>query len=413
MAKHPSSDTTSPSDADTSPELPPEENRLVAALRSRTMRAPLFWSVVGRFPFYLVGLALVVFTTSKKDAGYLSAGLFLGAYSLGTALFAPLVARRVDRYGQTIVLLVTGVVYPASLIGFVALESGSMAAQLVCVAVAGATVPPISGCIRSLWRATEGLEPAGISLESVLFNAFLIGGPLLLSVMLLVGSPGTAVVIGGLLAAVGSIGFATTRASRTMPATPSERDALGALRSKGLLLVLALVACTAVRTGIYNVALPAFADDHGSAGSVGLFYAAWGVGGILGGLWYGSRSGRWSVLVALRVGIVVVSAAALLPVLVWDNWSMGLALVVLGSFEAPMTVILYAIISRTARATHVTEAFTWSSTISLGGSALGAQIGGLLISSPGTQMAFLCGFAVLLVAVAIAFATRHQLAKAL
>lgn len=413
MTNHPPSDTTTPSGADTSPELPAEENQILAALRSRSMRAPLFWSVIGRFPFYLVGLALVVFTTSK-DTGYLSAGLFLGAYSLGTALFAPLVARRVDRYGQTIVLLATGLVYPMSLIGFVAFESGSMTAQLACVAVAGATVPPISGCIRALWRGTGGLEPAGISLETVLFNVFLIGGPLLLSVVLLLASPGAAIVIGGMLAAAGSIGFATTRASRTQPATPSGvRDPLGALRSEGLILVLALVACTAVRTGIYNVALPAFADGHGSASSVGVFYAAWGVGGILGGLWYGSRSRRWSVQVSLRVGILVVSAGALLPVLVWDNWSMGLALVVLGSFEAPMTVILYEIISRTARATHVTEAFTWSSTISLGGSALGAQIGGLLLTSPGTQMAFLCAFTVLLVAVTIAFTTRHRLAKAL
>lgn len=412
MANYPSSDTEIPSDPDSSPEVQSGENRLIAAVRSRTMRAPLFWSVIGRFPFYLVGLALVVFTTSK-DVGYLSAGLFLGTYSLGTALFAPLVARRVDRYGQTIVLLVTGVVYPVSLIGFVAFESGPLATQLACVAIAGATVPPISGCIRSLWRATEGMEPAGISLETVLFNVFLIGGPLLLSVMLLLGSPGAAIVVGGLLASAGSIGFATTRASRTVIATPSERDPLGALRSKGLILVLALVACTAIRTGIYNVALPTFADDHGSASGVGVFYAAWGVGGILGGLWYGSRSRRWPIQRSLMVGLLAVSAGAVLPVLVWDNWSMGLVLVILGLFEAPMVVILFEIISRTARASHVTEAFTWSSTISLGGSALGAQLGGLLISSPGTQMAFLCAVAVLLAAVAIAFATRHRLAKAL
>ncbi|MGW1296638.1 MFS transporter [Streptomyces sp. NPDC002533] len=413
MTNHSPSDTTTPIDADTSPELSAEENQLLAALRSKSMRVPLFWSVVGRFPFYLVGLALVVFTTSN-DTGYLSAGLFLGAYSLGTALLAPFVARRVDRYGQTIVLLATGVVYPMSLIGFVTFESGSTAAQLACVAVAGATVPPISGCIRALWRGTGGLEPAGISLETVLFNVFLIGGPLLLSVVLLLASPGAAIVIGGMLAATGSIGFATTRASWTHPATPSgARDALGALRSEGLILILALVSCTAVRTGIYNVALPAFAEDHGSASGVGVFYAAWGVGGILGGLWYGSRSRRWSVQVSVRVGIIVVSAGALLPVLVWDNWSMGLALVVLGSFEAPMTAILYEIISRTARATHVTEAFTWSSTIALGGSALGAQIGGLLLTALGTQMAFLCAFTALLVAVTIAFTTRHRLAKAL
>jgi MFS family permease len=394
----------------TSAELPPAKTGLAAALGDKTMRAPIFWSVVGRFPLYLITLALVVFTASR-DSDYFSAGLLLGGYSLGAAVFAPFVARRADRYGQTPVLLITGVVCPLALISFVYAVSGSLATQMACVVVAGAATPPISGSIRSLWSAKKGMEQVGLSLETVLGNFFLIGGPLLLSIMLFWASPGAALIVGGLLSGAGAIGFATTRASRAHPATPSERDPLGALRSVGLIQVLIVLACAAIGAGIYNVALPAFAADHGNAGDVGLFFGAWGVGGILGGLWYGSRNFRWPAQLCFAVGMLVLTAGSVLPVFVWNNWSMGVILILLGAFEAPVTAISYDLINRTARATYVIEAFTWAITVSIAGAALGAQMGGLLISAYSTRAAFVASIVVMLIASAVAFAVRHRFAK--
>jgi len=391
-----------------SSEFQPTENRIAAALRNKAMRAPLFWSVIGRLPLYLVTLALVVFTASR-GSGYRSAGLLLASYSLGCAVFAPFVARRVDMYGQPPLLLITGVVYPLALIGFVSADPRSLATQLACVVIAGAANPPISGCIRSLWSAPGGMERVGFPLEAVLGEIFVIGGPLLLSIVLFWGSPATALILGGMLAGAGAIGLATTRASRTWRAAPSERHLLGALRSAGLVRLLIVLLCAAVSTGVFNVALPAFAHDHGSADSVGLIFGAWGVGGVLGGLWYGSRTLRWPVELTFPVGLLILSAGAALPLLAWDNWALSVALIFLGVVIAPMTAISYELVARAARSDTVTEAFTWAITVNILGAAAGAQLGGLLISPHGTWAAFLGAIAAMLIATALAFAVRHRL----
>lgn len=396
---------------DPAAELPRAKSWLVAALSDAAMRTPTFWSVVGRFPLYLINLALVVFTASR-GSGYVSAGLLLGGYSLGTAVFAPLVGRCADRYGQTPVLLMTGIVYPLALIGFVVLVSGPLAAQLACVVIAGATTPPISGSIRSLWSANKGKEHVGLSLEMMLGNVFLIGGPLLLSVMLFCASAGVALVIGALLTGAGAIGFAATRASRTHPATPSARDVLGALRSAGLIQVLIVLGFSGLDAGIYNVALPAFAAGHGASGDVGFFFVAAGVGGILGGLWYGRRKLRWPTELCFALALLIMTAASVFPVVAWDNWSMGGSLLLIGASEAPVTALSYGLIHRAARANYVTEAFTWAITVSIACAALGAQLGGILISDQGTPAAFAAAVAAMVIATAIAFVVRHQFTAA-
>ncbi|WBB77730.1 MFS transporter [Micromonospora sp. WMMD882] len=395
----------------------PAKRSLVTALHDRTMRVPLLWSVVGRLPLYLVGIALVV-STASRDANYLSAGLLLAGYTLGIAVVAPFVARRVDRYGQPPVLLVTGVTYPLALTGFVYADHAPLATQLACIVVAGAANPPISGCIRSLWRASgSSLEQVGLSIEAVLGEVFRISGPLLLSVLLFWADAATALVVGGLLAGAGAIGFATTGAARSTRtpqarhADSDRRDRLGAFRSAGLVRLLAVLVSFGVALGIYNVAVPAFVQDHGADQDVGLIFGVWGVGGIIGGLWYGRHTLRRSTEAAFATGTLAMCACTALVTLAWDNWSLGVVLLLLGAVTAPVTVISYQLVSRTARTGYVTEAFTWAITVSLGGSALGSQIGGLVLDAFGTGAAFV-GVAVVMLLVATGvYVVRHRLAE--
>ncbi|MFE9374369.1 MFS transporter [Streptomyces sp. NPDC006711] len=389
----------------------PPENKFATLLKNGAIRGPLLWSVVGRFPLYLVTLALVVLTTSR-GTGYGSAGLLLAAYTLGGAALAPVVARRVDVHGQPPLLLITGIVHPLALICLVRASPDAEALQLGCAVVAGATIPPVSGCIRSLWTALPSGREAGFSLEAVLSEVFVIGGPLLLSAVLFWGSPGTALIVGGLLAGVGAIGLATTRASRTWRAEPTERDLLGALRSPGLVWLLAVLACCAVSMGVFNLVLPAFAAEHGSADSVGLIFGAWGVGGVIGGVWYGSRKQHGPAERTFTVGLAALTVATGLPLLAWDNWSMGAALAVGGLAIAPVTAVEYELVARTAPTGTVTEAFTWVITVNVIGSAVGASLGGLLISGYGTWAAFVAAIAALLAGTGVACAVRHRFVRA-
>jgi predicted MFS family arabinose efflux permease len=99
-----------------------------------------------------------------------------------------------------------------------------------------------------------------------------------------------------------------------------------------------------------------------------------------------------------------------LPLLAWDNWSMGAALAIDGLAIAPASAISYELIARTARPDTVTEAFSWAITVNIAGFALGAQLGGLLISPHSTWAAFLAAIVAMLVATAIAFTVRRRFA---
>jgi predicted MFS family arabinose efflux permease len=398
--------------ADHAPEPRPAKNPFAAIVHDKVMRAPLFWSVVGRLPLYLISVSMVVFTASR-GLSYFSAGLLLSGYSLGGAVLAPFVARAVDKYGQPPVLLVTGAVYPLALIGFVAADPRAVALQLVCVVVAGAAMPPLSGCIRSLWSAPGNTERVGLSLEAVLGEVFVIGGPLLFSLVLIWGSAGAALVVGAVLTSVGAIGFAMTQASRDrrVDTGTGKRDPLGALRSAALVRLLILLLVAGSATGAYSVAVPAFVENHGSAGQIGLVFGVWGAGGILGGLWYGSRTFRQPAETVFAWGLLALSAASALVLVAWDNWSMSVALVVLGLLQAPVTALSYELISRTARAGYVTEAYTWAITVSVGGTAIGSQLGGLALGEFGTWAPFLGAVVSMLVVAAMAFGARRLFAK--
>src|SRR5215210_3459081 len=108
-------------------------------LRTPQLRPLIAFSFVGRLPFGILSLALVLFIRHETGS-FATAGAVAGAFAFSAGLLAPLQGRAVDRLGQTRVLVPLALVHTASLAGVVALgvSHAPAAAIATLAALAGA-----------------------------------------------------------------------------------------------------------------------------------------------------------------------------------------------------------------------------------------------------------------------------------
>lgn len=352
-------------------------------------------SILGRVPGGMAGLALVLLV---RDGGgsYAEAGLVTGSLAVSSGLAAPVLGRLIDRAGQTRVLLVSAAV-AAVAFAALALTAGRVGTVVMALlaAVAGAATPPLAPCMRALWSALlpgDDQLQAAFALESTVQELIWIVGPLLAVGISATAGPAVAVLAVAVLAAVGSVWFAGSPASRSWQGggrAAAGTGWTGPLSSPGLRVILASLALVAVAFGVAEVAMPAFAETLGNRAGAGGLLAMWGLGSLLGGLAYGARTWagdagrRYTTLVALL-------AVSFAPLAVAGGWfTMGALLLVSGATIAPTVACGYLLIDRSAPAGTITEAFTWAATGFMSGAALGNGLGGVVVDAGGPWAAFL------------------------
>ena len=99
--------------------------------------------LLARLPMGMIGLALLLLVR-ENGGSYSAAGAVSGAYFVATAVGAPIAGRRVDRRGQTRILLPRALIFPALLLAVCALAllDAPLAAIAVC---AGPQAPDAAG----------------------------------------------------------------------------------------------------------------------------------------------------------------------------------------------------------------------------------------------------------------------------
>src|SRR4051812_2482324 len=123
-----------------------------AAVRAPGVPRTLALALLARVPPSALGLLLVL-QIRHLDHSYTLAGACSGACALGMAAFSPLLGRAIDRGGQTVVLALTGAIVTLACALFAIIPGDAPAAAFLAVAAAiGAVQPPISACVRVLWR---------------------------------------------------------------------------------------------------------------------------------------------------------------------------------------------------------------------------------------------------------------------
>ena len=382
---------------------------------------PFVCTLLARLPIAMGPLGMVLLIQHVRGS-YSIAGVVTAAFALGASVATPFWGGLLDRRGQSWVIGPVSVASAAFLVALAvsAVRGAPDPALILLSAAVGLSYPPISPAMRAAWRAlldTEEDRRAAYALDAVAVETLFVGGPLLLSLLLVFAPPVVPLLVTAALLAIGGVGYALSPAARCWRPEPHRHGpghrGPAPLRVPGVLVVVVTAASMAVGFGLCDVSIAATAREVlGSQARVGMLFAAIAGGSAIGGLWYGSRAWRRPdhsrlpvALTGFAFGLVALgvllvselgSTAALLPVL----FGTGLCV-------APCLIIFANLVDQRSPRDRLGEAQSWLNTAFTSGGALGTALSGLLVDTGGPARGFLGAGAAVLLALALSIRARQ------
>ncbi len=360
--------------------------------------------------FGMVGLSIFL-TTHRASGSYGFAGVAVAAFSLGSGALAPLRGRLLDRRGARPWLLVLATGYATALLSLSALAQTNARPWMlvVCAAASGASAPPLVASLRALWPSVveEGLLRRAYALTSIVGDLGLVAAPALAG-LLFVWVPWLPLVICALSAAVAAVVVA--RRSRHPGEQNAATAAASSLLNRGFVVLITVEVALGVALGLIEVAVPAAATSWGETAYSGLLLAAFALGSVLGGIWFGRR--HWTAAPERRylVAALLLAVGLLLPIAATGAATLAPLLLIPGLCYGPATISLFEALDNLT-SSRATEAFTWITTSGAIGTAAGSAAAGWATTSIGLWAAFVAASTALSVAAAFSLALRRHAHK--
>ncbi|MFJ9563183.1 MFS transporter [Streptomyces fuscichromogenes] len=359
-------------------------------LRTRHAARLLTGTLVGRLPNATAALAIVLFVRAEGGT-YSLAGALAAVYGVANAVGQPVLGRLVDLCGQPRVQLPGALASAAAAAVFAFAGTGSLPVAYAAVAAAGLCAPPLEGGLRALWPGVLGEGDrvhTAYAMDAVAQEVMFTLGPLLVTLCVSLWSAQAALLVVNAVGVLGALSVVVSAPSRAWRSAPREAHWLGALRSSGLLALLAAFLFVGVAMGSITVASVPYADDHGGDVVYGWLMAAMGLGALLGGTVYGARG--WTGEPARRLrALVALLAVCYLPLMLMpDAVAMVLLTVLAGVFLAPAIACAFVLVDRHAPGGTVTEAFSWLVTTFTVGASVGTGLAGPVVEAGGARWGF-------------------------
>jgi len=343
------------------------------------------------------GIALVLLIVSYTDS-YGVAGTVDATWALCGAFVSPLIARLVDRRGQSSVVGPQLVVHITAVVALVALVVADAPrwTWYVAAAISGAALPAIGSLVRTRW--TYVLPPGPLirtaySWESVVDEFIFVIGPPLATICSVGLGPAQAVLFTMLLGASGTAALLAQRRTEPPPSGIRTRTGPAVWRRPGL---MPLMATMGVLGGVFagiEVAVIALARGEGHTAAAGFVLAGWSIssmvaGLVVGGLHRGPPLGR-QLLVSTTV-----MTALLLPLPLTTGLVPVAALLLLGGFAiSPALIAGFALVDQLVPGTQLTEGLTWIVASLSVGFAVGTALSGIVVDQHGPDAGFWVGIA--------------------
>ena len=247
--------------------------------------------------------------------------------------------------------------------------------------LAGASLPPITACIRALYPrlvTDPALLQTAYSIDSVLVETVFILGPALVAVCVAAGHPEAAVLLAALSAVFGTTFFMRAGPVGSWIAAPNRarRDWTGVLRFPKLALVFGVTVLYSFAFGLFEVAVTAHAAAKGAPAVAGIALALASVGSGVGAFVYGARHWRAPLRVQFVVALIAMAAGTLLLVPIDDLVLYAAASLVAGVPMATVIATQSLLVSRLAPRERLAEASPGARRACSSASARGSRPGG-------------------------------------
>ncbi|MCX3289437.1 MFS transporter [Streptomyces sp. NEAU-H22] len=361
-------------------------------LRARHAARLLVGTLVGRLPNATAAIAIVLFVRAEGGT-YTLAGALAAVYGVANAVGQPVLGRIVDLRGQPRVQLPAAVLSALAMALFAFSGIGSLPLAYAAVAGAGLFTPPLEGGLRALWPSVlrrEDQVHTAYAMDAVAQEVMFTVGPLLVTLCVSLWSAQAALLVLNVVGVLGALSVVVSAPSRAWRSAPRDAHWLGALRSPGLLALLAAFLFIGMALGSITVASVPYADENGGDAVYGWLMAALGFGALVGGAVYGAR--QWAGEPARRLRVLVaLLVVCYLPLMLMPDAVPMVALTALaGVFLAPAIACAFVLVDRHAPRGTVTEAFSWLVTTFTVGHSVGTGVAGPVVEAGGA----LWGFAV-------------------
>lgn len=371
----------------------------IRLLRHGPAVRPFSAAVIARLPISMAPLSMILLIQHVRGQ-YGIAGVVTGVYALGTAAGSPIWGRCMDRFGQLRVIAPTSLTSAGLLIvlAIVTDRGGGNGALITCAALAGFAFPPVGPGMRAAWRIIfpdTASRRVGFALDASAVELIFVGGPLLLSLLLVVGPPIAPMLITAGLLAFGGVSYSLTRAARISRPLHETSGSGGrsALSAPGVLAVLAVNLVMSIGFGQCDTSLAATARQVlQDQARLGVLFAAIAGGSAIGGLWYGSRHWHGMEHRRLPFSLSIFTVALVpLPLLLGHRpslWALLPLLFLAGLSIAPSLIMQQNILDTLAPRHRANEAQAFLTAAGTSGAATGTAIAGLVIDAGGPRMSF-------------------------
>jgi MFS family permease len=386
-------------------------------------------------------LLLVAHTTGSYGAG----GVAAASLALGSAVGGPAGGVLADRFGQRIVLLVSGPVHALGLVAVTLLARADAPVPLllaVC-ALAGVFVPQVGPLGRVRWVALVSREGSAAQSSARLGEAFayegaadeatFVAGPALVGVLATAASPAIAPLVAAALSLTTVSWFAVHWTARLVeprarsaersaavslgddvvaavtPQTTGRRPRLPGGADTAVLLLGALALGTVF--GGTQAGVTAFTGELGRPGIAGIVYAILGLGSAVAGLASAALPARFRLsrrLVAFAAALAVLSVPL---VFVGSLPLLCVAVGLFGCAVAPYLITVYALAERTVSIDRAASVMTFVASAIIVGYATGSSTAGFLGDDHGSRAAFVVPVAAASLALVTALLARGRMAR--